>query len=49
MPPRVEYELSRLGASMAGPMKALGNWAVANASLVEECRESYDSAIARAN
>ena len=49
VPPRVEYELSRLGASMAGPMKALGTWAVANASQVEECRESYDSAIARAN
>lgn len=49
VPPRVEYELSRLGASMAGPMKALGSWAVANASQVESSRESYDSAIARAN
>jgi DNA-binding HxlR family transcriptional regulator len=43
VPPRVEYELTRLGASMAGPMKALGNWAVANASRVELSRESYDS------
>ncbi len=49
VPPRVEYELSRLGASMAGPMKALGNWAVTHAAVVEECRDSYDSSIARAN
>lgn len=49
VPPRVEYELTRLGASMAGPMQALGKWAVAHGSSVEECRESYDSAIARAN
>jgi DNA-binding HxlR family transcriptional regulator len=43
VPPRVEYELTRLGASMAGPMKALGNWAMANAERVESCREHYDS------
>lgn len=49
VPPRVEYELTRLGASMAGPMKALGTWAVTNAESVESARESYDSAISRAN
>ncbi len=49
VPPRVDYELTRLGASMAGPMKALGNWAVANAESVETAREHYDSAISRAN
>ena len=43
VPPRVEYELTRLGASMAGPMKALGSWAVANAEHVESSREHYDS------
>ncbi len=43
VPPRVEYELTRLGASMAVPMKALGSWAVANASRVESARERYDA------
>ena len=43
VPPRVEYELTRLGASMAGPMKALGNWAVANGARVESSRERYDA------
>ena len=43
VPPRVEYELTRLGASMAGPMKALGSWAVANGSSVASSRERYDA------
>ena len=43
VPPRVEYELTRLGASMAVPMKALGNWAVANGSRVASSRERYDA------
>jgi DNA-binding HxlR family transcriptional regulator len=43
VPPRVEYKLTRLGASMAGPMKALGNWAVAHADHVEISRSSYDA------
>ncbi|MEJ7893440.1 MAG: helix-turn-helix domain-containing protein [Solirubrobacteraceae bacterium] len=43
VPPRVEYELTRLGASMAVPMKALGSWAVANGSRVESSRERYDA------
>lgn len=44
VPPRVEYELTRLGASMAGPMRALGNWAVTHGSRVESSREHYDEA-----
>ena len=43
VPPRVEYELTRLGASMGSPMKALGSWAVANAERVELSREHYDA------
>jgi DNA-binding HxlR family transcriptional regulator len=43
VPPRVEYELTRLGASMAGPMRALGNWAMTHADLVESSREHYDA------
>jgi DNA-binding HxlR family transcriptional regulator len=43
VPPRVEYELTRLGASMAGPMKALGNWAMTYSEHVEASREHYDA------
>jgi DNA-binding HxlR family transcriptional regulator len=43
VPPRVEYELTRLGASMAGPMKALGQWALVYAERVESSRERYDT------
>jgi DNA-binding HxlR family transcriptional regulator len=44
VPPRVEYELTRLGASMAVPMRALGSWAMANGPRVESSRERYDLA-----
>jgi DNA-binding HxlR family transcriptional regulator len=43
VPPRVDYELTPLGASMAGPMKALGSWAMANGARVESSRERYDA------
>ena len=43
VPPRVEYRLTRLGASMGTPMKALGTWAVAHADSVESSREHYDA------
>ena len=43
VPPRVEYELTRLGASMGNPMKGLANWAMANAESVESSRERYDA------
>ena len=43
VPPRVEYTLTPLGASLAAPMRALGNWAIANGSRVESSRERYDA------
>jgi len=43
VPPRVEYSLTALGATLAGPMKALGNWAIAHGSRVESARERYDA------
>ena len=43
VPPRVEYTLTPLGATLGGPMKSLGNWAVANGSRVESSRERYDA------
>src|SRR5215213_1967555 len=43
VPPRVEYSLTSLGITLAGPMKSLGNWAVANGSRVASARERYDA------
>jgi DNA-binding HxlR family transcriptional regulator len=43
VPPRVEYALTPLGATLAAPMRSLGNWAVANGSRVASARERYDA------
>jgi DNA-binding HxlR family transcriptional regulator len=48
VPPRVEYELTTLGATLAGPMRSLGNWALAHGSRVASARERYDARDARA-
>jgi DNA-binding HxlR family transcriptional regulator len=45
VPPRVEYSLTALGATLGGPMKSLGNWALANGSRVESARERYDARV----
>jgi DNA-binding HxlR family transcriptional regulator len=42
VPPRVEYALTPLGASMAGPLKALGAWSLSHGKKVEEARERFD-------
>jgi DNA-binding HxlR family transcriptional regulator len=46
VPPRVEYALSPLGATMAPPLKALGSWTLTHGKRVEEARDRFD---ARAN
>jgi DNA-binding HxlR family transcriptional regulator len=44
MPPRVEYEITELGASL-GPLFAhLATWADASLGRVEQARRAYDSA-----
>jgi len=48
VPPRVEYALSRLGATMAPPLRALGSWALAHRKSVEEARERFDARKLRA-
>jgi DNA-binding HxlR family transcriptional regulator len=48
VPPRVEYALTSLGASMAPPLKALGSWSVAHGRQVEEARDRFDARAARA-
>lgn len=42
VPPRVDYALSPLGATLAAPMKALGSWSLARGQHVEAARERFD-------
>jgi DNA-binding HxlR family transcriptional regulator len=41
MPPQVEYALTDIGHSLAIPVAALGDWAVANRRAVRERRRAY--------
>jgi DNA-binding HxlR family transcriptional regulator len=43
VPPRVEYSLTPLGASLGGPLKALGAWGLSHGTRVESARERYDA------
>ena len=47
VPPRVEYALSPLGATMAPPLKALGSWSLTHGKRVEEARGRFDARAAR--
>jgi DNA-binding HxlR family transcriptional regulator len=42
IPPRVEYELTPLGRSLIGPLRALFEWARLNQSEVEAARLIFD-------
>ncbi|MDT0319864.1 winged helix-turn-helix transcriptional regulator [Streptomyces millisiae] len=44
VPPRVEYEISELGRSLAPLFAHLTEWATANLGHVERAREEYDAA-----
>src|SRR5947199_10659269 len=35
IPPRVDYELTPKGLTLTGPLKAIGQWAIANRDYVE--------------
>ena len=48
VPPRVEYSLSPLGATLREPVAALTEWAKANGSLVVEARTRNGRAVERA-
>jgi DNA-binding HxlR family transcriptional regulator len=48
VPPRVEYALTPLGATMGPPLKALGAWTVTHGKQVEEARDRFDERLARA-
>lgn len=42
VPPRVDYALTRLGASLSGPVRVLGAWAHANEAEIEAARAAFD-------
>jgi DNA-binding HxlR family transcriptional regulator len=43
MPPRVEYELTTLGRSLEGPIRAITEWAESHMRQITRARERYDS------
>lgn len=46
VPPRVEYALTPLGATLAAPLKTLGTWSLKNGERVEEARARFDERVA---
>jgi DNA-binding HxlR family transcriptional regulator len=43
IPPRVEYELTKLGRSLLIPVTGLGDWASQNREKIQAAREKYDA------
>src|ERR1039458_9912781 len=43
-PPRVDYELTRLGRSLLEPVSELGLWARKNRSAIQDARRRFDTA-----
>ena len=44
VPPRVDYELTELGASLTGPIATLTDWAETHLSVILASRDDYDAA-----
>ncbi|WP_225851272.1 helix-turn-helix domain-containing protein [Streptomyces sp. HPF1205] len=47
VPPRVEYEISDLGRSLAPIFATLAEWSHTHLALIEQARESFDATPAR--
>jgi DNA-binding HxlR family transcriptional regulator len=47
IPPRVTYELTKLGCSLLEPVSGLGSWARKNRSAIEDARRRFDAAQTR--
>lgn len=47
IPPRVDYELTKLGRSLEVPLMALGEWAVTNSAALGVARAKFDTAQAK--
>jgi DNA-binding HxlR family transcriptional regulator len=44
VPPRVDYELTRLGRSLLEPVSGVGLWARQHRTAIEEARQRFDAA-----
>jgi DNA-binding HxlR family transcriptional regulator len=44
IPPRVEYELTKLGRSLLEPVSRLGLWARQNRPAIQDARQRFDAA-----
>jgi len=44
IPPRVDYELTKLGRSLLDPVSQLGLWARRNRAAIAEARQRFDAA-----
>src|SRR6185503_10840503 len=44
IPPKVEYELTKLGRTLLEPIEALTQWAVDNRVAIHEAQQKYDTA-----
>jgi DNA-binding HxlR family transcriptional regulator len=47
IPPRVDYDLTELGATLLDPVLALAEWAASNRARIHSAREEYDQKVAR--
>ena len=43
VPPRVDYELTKLGRSLLEPVNGLGRWARQNQPAIQQARERFDT------
>lgn len=48
IPPRVDYELTRLGRSLLDPVSTLGLWARKNRPAIQDARKRFDAGATRA-
>src|SRR3954467_5881263 len=46
IPPRVDYELTKLGRSLLEPVSGIGLWARQNRTAIQQAREKFDAGAA---
>ncbi|MCX7311905.1 MAG: helix-turn-helix domain-containing protein [Hyphomicrobiales bacterium] len=48
VPPRVDYELTKLGRSLLEPVSGIGLWARQNRAAIQDARQRFDAAVGSA-